>query len=465
MLAIAGGVTILLICFAHGYGYHRDELYFLAAGRHLTLGYPDQGPLTPWLAHVFGGGSLTWLRVPSALAAGGVILATAATAAELGANRRDQCLAALVIASSGLVLFVGHTLSTSTFDLLVWSILALMVVRAVRTGSATTWLIAGVVLGIGLLNKPLPAFLAGALLLGLALVGPRRSLRSWAPWTAAALGAVLWLPWLIWQQQHGWPEFDVARSIASGGSTSSQPWWAIIPYQALLAGPPLFAVWIAGLVRLARDAEHRYLAVAWVVLAVAFMSTGGKPYYLAGLLPLLVAAGVPVVVRWLTTKPRMILAVAAVTLTALPDLVIALPIVPAQHASAIISMNPDVGETMGWPAFVDQVRAVYLPGDVIVTDNYGEAGAIDRLGSAAGLPEAYSGHNAYWQWGPPTMRSDRVLLVGDFPTQVLALFDGCRIASRIHTGFSNEENDEPIRVCAAPSRPWPAIWPKLLHYG
>ena len=47
-------------------------------------------------------------------------------------------------------------------------------------------------------------------------------------------------------------------------------------------------------------ASARFLAVrTWVLLAVMFTATGGKPYYLAGLLPALIAAGAPPVDAWL----------------------------------------------------------------------------------------------------------------------------------------------------------------------
>src|SRR3954462_10601806 len=91
------GVTALLAAFSGGYGYHRDELYFVAAGHHLDWAYADQGPFTPLVARAtseLAPDSLTVLRIPSALAAGAIVLLTGLLARELGGGRRAQVIAA-----------------------------------------------------------------------------------------------------------------------------------------------------------------------------------------------------------------------------------------------------------------------------------------------------------------------------------------------------------------------------------
>lgn len=481
VVPIAAAVAAQLIAFASGYGYHRDELYFVAAGHHLAVAYADQGPLTPVIARAMSEiapDSLVVLRIPSALAAGAVVLLTGLLARELGGRERAQLIAAASAAVGVIVLFTGHLLETSTFDLLAWTAISWLVIRAVRTGHRGLWLVAGGVLGIALLNKPLPAFLALGLLGGILISGPRRRLRDPYLWLGAALALALFAPWLIWQAEHGWPQLDVSRSIAEGESTSAEAWWAVVPFQFLLISPLLAPVWIAGLVRLLRDPtvrEFRFLAWAWVILAVVFMATRGKPYYLAGLLPVLLSAGAVSIDEWLDrgrSRARFAVLATAVLASAVVDAVIALPVLPARDADVPVALNEDVGETIGWPRFARTVAGVYdeLPSPhraVILTGTYGEAGAIDRYRTGLGLPPAYSGHNAYGYWGPPPSGLAPVITIGLNPVDRAEHLRDCRFATRVDdgVGIDNDEQGTPIYVCAGPRRSWPVEWPGLRHLG
>jgi hypothetical protein len=476
-IALSAAVAVLLIALAGAYGYHRDELYFLIAGRHLAWAYPDQGPVTPLIAHVMdllAPGSLTVLRVPSALMSGADVLISALIARELGGNRRAQVIAAACTAVASVTLFVGHLLSTTTLDLLAWATVTWLVARIQRTRERHLWLLVGLIAGIALLNKPLIAFLLAGLGVGLLVAGPRELLRSPWPWGGLLLAMAIWSPWLLWQGDHHWPQLKVSSAIAAGGSGSSQPRWALIPFQFLLVSPVLAPIWVAGLVALfARERlkRHRSFAVAWVFLALVFLATGGKPYYLAGMFPVLLAAGAIETDAWLArgARRRGALLWSMVALSGLVSVLLALPVLPARDAALANSTNSDVGETIGWPELVREVAVVYRRAPraaVIFTGNYGEAGAVDRYGPALGLPAAYSGHNGFGYWGPPKLPPGPVVAVGA-NVRELREFEGCRVAARIENTarIDNDERREPVYLCTRPAAPWAVVWPRLRHLG
>jgi 4-amino-4-deoxy-L-arabinose transferase-like glycosyltransferase len=481
VLLIAGAVTLLLVAFASGYGYHRDELYFLAAAGHPAWAYADQGPLTPMIARAMSEiapDSLVVLRLPSALAAGLTVLITALLARELGGRPRAQVIAAGSAGVGVVVLFTGHLLSTSTFDLLAWAAITWLVVRAVRTRDNRLWLVTGFVVGVALLNKPLPAFLMLGLLAGVAVAGPRRLLRNPTVWLGAVIALLLFSPWIVWQADHDWPQIDVSRSIAHGVSASSEAWWAMVPFQFLLISPFLAPIWIAGLVRLFRDPtlrDVRFLGWAWVILAVVFMATGGKPYYLAGLLPALLGAGAVSVDGWLDRGrqgTRRALLAGAFAVSAVAGPLIALPVLPAKDAEPIVAVNEDVGETIGWQEFAQTVAEVYrgLPSGqraVILTRNYGQAGAIDRYGPELGLPSAYSGHNAYGYWGPPPDGSAPVIAIGLTQSELARHLRACEEVTRIDNGLEidNDEQGTTVNVCGGPRHSWSREWPSVRQLG
>jgi hypothetical protein len=82
-VAIAAALVLLLLAVAGRYGYHRDELYFLAAGLRVAWGFVDQPPLTPALARlseILFPDSLLGLRLWPALMVGGLVVLTSLTA-------------------------------------------------------------------------------------------------------------------------------------------------------------------------------------------------------------------------------------------------------------------------------------------------------------------------------------------------------------------------------------------------
>jgi hypothetical protein len=460
------------------YGYHRDELYFLRAGRELAFGYVDQPPLAPALAAATDAlvpGSLVALRLPSALAAAGVVLLTGLLAREFGGGRAAQLLAATGMAVSAILLAVGHLLSTTTFDLLGWTALSWLLVRALRDGGRV-WLATGAVAGLALQNKLSPAFLVGAVLVGVLAAGPRTALRSPWPWLGGLVASALWAPNLAWQAAHGWPQLDLAGAIAAGSSGTSEPWYLFVPFQLVLISPLLVPVWAVGWWQLWHAPglrTWRSFAVAYAVLALFFLLTGGKPYYLAGLYPVLLAAGAGPVVAWAVRRRRAGLLGAALAVSLLINSVLMLPLLPVGRlgSTPVPDINYDAGETVGWPRFaaaVRNVRDTLPPGErvVVLTGNYGQAGAIDRF--APDLGPAYSGHNAYWSWGPPPEDAGTtVVAVGLAEERLAGWFDEVETVGRFDNGLGLDNEEQGVAISVAQGRrvPWSQIWPDLRRLG
>lgn len=477
LAALAGGVGVLLLVTAGRYGYHRDELYFLRAGREPAFGYVDQPPLTPLLARAMDvvlPGSLTGLRLPSVLASALVVLLTGLIARELGGGRGAQLLAAASMGVSAVLLAVGHLLSTTTFDLLAWTALTWLLVRSLRDGGPV-WLVTGAVAGLALQNKSLPLVLLAGLLVGVLAVGPRDALAGRWPWLGAAVALVIWAPNLVWQAANGFPVFTLSAAIAGGSSGSSEPWYLFLPYQLVLVSPLLVPVWALGWWRLARDPAlrtWRAFAVAYVLVAALFLVTGGKPYYLAGFFPVLLAAGAPAVVGWVRRRATALrsglLAVALAASLAMSALLM-LPLVPVGELARtpIPDINYDAGETVGWPEFAATIAARVPAGErvAVLTGTYGEAGAVDRFLPA--LAPAHSGHNSYWGWGPPPEGAGTLIVVGLEEAELRRWFGSVELAARIDNGLGldNDEQGEPVWLVRERRVPWSQLWPRLRHIG
>jgi 4-amino-4-deoxy-L-arabinose transferase-like glycosyltransferase len=483
VFVVAGVFVAVELAVSARYGIHRDELYFLACARHLSWGFVDQPPFVPamaWLVTHLVGTSAVSLRILPALAGGGAVVLTALMARELGGGRTAQVIAAIAAATSPQVLATFHTLSTAAFDQFFWAAICFTVLRLLRTNDRRLWLAVGVLTGVGLMNKLSVAFLIFGLTVGLVIGRQTRALRSSWFWGGAAIAVAIWMPNLIWNAEHQWAALQMMRSLHEENSGIGAS-LGFVPSQLIVVGPVLVVLWLAGLKRLLSLRFARPFGIAYLSLVVAYTLTGGKSYYLAGMYFVLFAAGgVWVEQRLVERVPDAGLRgwLALMFAGAVVAVPLALPVLPESalaRGSWEANINKDLSATVGWPQLVRQIASVAerLPSEqranlVILTGDYGAAGAVDLYGASYDLPHAISGHNNYWWWGPGQARHGATSIAVNLPRSfLLTIFSEVSPAGTVATpgGAWSEERGDPIWVCRGQKVSWAAAWPQTRHYG
>jgi hypothetical protein len=462
------------------YGYHRDELYFLQAGRHPALGYVDQPALTPLAARLMAaltGNTLAGLRLlPALLLAAQVVLA-AAMGRLLGAGRTGQIVAALATAACGEYLAAAHLFSTTTFDFFFWALTLYLVLRLMVSADPRWWIAVGACVGVGANAKWAVLVLAASLIAGFALTRSRALLRSRYLLAGAAIAVVLAAPDFVWQAQHGWPNLAVFRALHGQAGHNLVVYW---PAQILYTGFALTPVWAAGLWWCLRHPAARRFRPAGIAAAITlavFFIAGGKPYYAGGIYTFLFAAGAVPTERWLARRRlRPVLAAAALVLTTAVEAPIVIPLLPAGTLATVPlqKINYDLAETIAWPKQVALVARSYhaLPAaqrrhTAILAGNYGEAGAIDRYGPGLGLPQAYSGQNSFWLWGPPPAGDTAAIAVGVDPALLHREFAHVRHIATFWNGLGVNDDEQGAQIFLATGlkSSWARSWPAFRNYS
>ncbi|WP_310727230.1 glycosyltransferase family 39 protein [Streptomyces sp. N2A] len=487
VFAVSGVVFAVLMVLSSRYGFHRDELYFLDCARHLQASYVDQPALAPLLARVslsLFGVSAAGLRLWPALAAAGTVVVGGLTARELGGARRAQLLAAIATGTMPVLLGSGHIANTTSYEMLAWAAIALVVVRIGRTGDTRWWLAAGALVGLGAEFNHLAAIF-GTVVLAAALLGPaRRTVADHRLFVGAVIAVLLMLPDLWWQARHGWPMFAMTRALNGehGGAGNIVTW---VVGQLGMSCLAMTVLWVVGLRFLWRAGRPlwRCLVPAYAVLFVLFaVTTGAQVYYLAGLYVCLLAAGAVGLDGWLHSRPdRLRGLLTGTAVSAALSAVIVLPVLPPSAVAWTYGTSAISGETLGWPQLVGTVRQVWtrLPAEqranaVIFAADYSEAGAINELGRSAGLPTAASSQNTDWWWGPGNPHATTVVAIAPgpryapgFETHLRQYFRHVRAAATLSnpSGVHNIEWGGHVYLCTDPVRSLGSIWPELRNYA
>ena len=184
---------ILHLCTTQGYGYFRDEFYYLACANHPALGYVDHPPLSImvlWVVRHLLGDSLFALRLVPAIAGALTVAVVGKTAERMGGGRFAQILAMTATLIAPEYLGTNFYYSMNSLDLLIWAVAGYLVVRLTLEATPRLWFFLGLTLALGLANKIGILWLGGGLFVGLLLTPLRKTLMTRWPWIAGALAAL-----------------------------------------------------------------------------------------------------------------------------------------------------------------------------------------------------------------------------------------------------------------------------------
>jgi hypothetical protein len=480
-----------------GYGWFRDEFYYVACSENLAFGYVDHPPLSVvilWTARTLLGDSLFAVRLLPALAGAATVLLTGLIAREMGGRRFAQALAMVAAIAAPNYLGTDHVFSMNAFDILIWTLSGYLLVRLLEEPTPRLWLLLGLSLGLGLQNKISVLWLGFGLFVGLLAMPCRRLLLTKWPWIAGAVAFAIFLPHLVWQAATGWPTLEFIQNATSQKMAPVSP-LEFLSDQILIMSPLSLPIWLLGLGWLLGTTRGRRFGVlggAYVVVFLLLIFSGtSRAGYLAPAYTWLFAAGGLALERMIARVGWPGLKAAVIGLPLLGGLIaapLALPVLPVRtyiDYAAAIGVRPSTEERKevaelpqhyadmhGWESIVGTVAEVYqgLPLEeqqaaAFFTSNYGVAGAIDLLGRERDLPPAVSGHNNYWLWGTRGISGRVMIFIGGSEERLGELFETVERAATIDCGLCMPyENGRPVWVARGPRISLEELWPRLKHY-
>jgi hypothetical protein len=481
----------LLVNAFGGYGIFRDEFYYIACSKRLAAGYVDQPPLAMFLLAasraVFGVSQLG-LRVLPALAHALTVFLAGLVTRKLGGRRTAVSLACLAVSLAPIIIGQTNIFQMNAFACLLWALAVLIVILIVDASRPGLWILLGIVIGLGLLNKIDFLWFGAGLAAGLLLTDMRKHLATPWPYAAAGIALLLFSPFIIWNVTHDFAHLEFIRN-ATAEKYSGLTRLDFVAGQITLLNPLNMLLWLPGLFFLLFDRDGRRYRVLGIIYVAAFgillANAHSKAEYLGPAYIMLFAAGGVAVERWASRGKRWWAAPAIAVLSALSSLLIlpfAVPVLPVQSFikyAASAGVKPSTAESknlselpqfyadmFGWEGLARDVSAVYLAlpeaerdSAVVFARNYGEAASLEYYAPKYSLPPVISTHNSYWIWGYPKEGFRTVIVLRGDEEHHGGSCDDVRLAT-VHTCryCMPYENDMPIYVCLGLHVPPAEIW-------
>ena len=489
-------IKIIIHLILPEYGFHRDEYYYIDISKGFSFSNLDMLPLTPLylkLIALFFGYSIKSLHFASALCGALSLAISMLIAKELGGKKYALFLTGLFVLFSGFLIF-GAIFTYDSLDFLLWTTAIYFLVKIFREGNPKLWILLGIILGLGLLNKLTILFLGFALFISLWFVPQRKYYKEKWIWISSAIALSFSTPFILWQTTQKWYFLDFAATYAGGISyITSFPefvWQQLLPNNLFN-----FPVWITGLYLLLFSKQwknYRFFGLIYLTLFFLLYSVGAKFYFLIPIYTILIAVGSIKIEEYfqkmntekLKTKMLRITLPFAYVLLSLPLLPMVVPVLPIKqfvtYAQVIgvdagvrtenqyITQLPQhVADRFGWEELATDVAHIYnnLPQNErartgIFTTNWGQASALNYYQKKHHIPSATTSNGWYYF---ETLRmneiKDTYICVGFPPDALKNIFaDVQQKMIFTHPYCIPHENNKPICVCRFPRYDLRQVW-------
>ncbi len=286
---------LLHLPFNHRYGFHADELLYMAMSDQLDWGYKEGPPLIAflvWISVKLFGVSVWALRLMPTLCGAAIVFFTGLLTKKLGGSKIAIIIACSAILADPSFLVTGYMMHPVVFDQLFWAISLFLILSYIESPNYTLLILLGLAVGIGMMNKFSIGLYVTTLFFSLYFTRYRPLFFNRYSLGALVISLIVFLPHLLWQIEQELPLFKHLEELNSY-------YWATTNYtdrllQLLVAHGAAGAVCFAGLLFLILSPEFKkysFIAIGFILLQMILIAIKGKVYYSFGAFPVLFAAG------------------------------------------------------------------------------------------------------------------------------------------------------------------------------
>ena len=443
-ISVINFLIYLITQFFFSYGLFRDEYYYLACANRLALGYVDHPPLSIYILagwKFLFGHSLFAIRLVPAIITSVTIFILGLFTVQLGGNKSAVIIAMISFMLTPIFLGMNTIYSMNTLDFLFWISSAYLFLNLIKTENKNYWILLGIVLGFGLLNKTSILWLGAGILIGTIFSPLRKDLKTRYPYFAFIIAILIFSPYIIWNITHDFAHLEFMRNAATRKYGGLSPISFILD-QLLILNPLTIMIWLPGLFFFffKKDTKQfRPLGFIWLTTFLILLINGhSKGEYISAAYQILFAGGAVMIEIWSSFPKRswikyyitVQVVVLGIFLSPLarpllsPESFIkyqsALGLEPpSNEGHELVGLPQFYADMFGWEDLAKNVSKVYQslpkeeqPNTVVYCGNYGEAGAIEYYSTKYPLPRVVCPHNNYWYWWPTEKNYTTIIIIG-----------------------------------------------------